>query len=256
MLEAAVSSEIRAMFGSMPLVFARMQESGDLVHNWPGIRELYTHPEPLRHEVVHALMAALALRCRRGYCFVLHSLALVEADAKPLEIAKLARLLKVPDVVPDAERWTRVVRLAWLADAPGPQRRAAAYALELECTPEEHAQVLHTCAVGALLTSYVDRYDLDVAEEPGLDLMPAELRALVPDFVQFHANIGAGHGVGERPVCTVCSYCGAVRVAAGATWYPREIAASLLPDNALFSHGLCSVCAASFGLDGSPASQA
>lgn len=236
--------EVEEMFGVIPDVFRAMHEAGTLEAEWPAIRAFNLDHSPLPRAVVDTLFAALGLRCHSEYCFVLHSLDLVAAGADRLQIDELARHLSVPPHVPDAERWSRVVRLAWLADAPGPHTRAAAHALSLACTPEEHAQVLRVCEIGALFTSYVQRYELVATGEPLLELLPEELRALVPEFVQYHAAL---RGDEQRPVCTVCCSCQRLRAVDEPVWYPQEAARELLPPDVLFSHGLCEPCVEQLG---------
>lgn len=235
-----VLAEIREMFGSVPAVFERMREVGDLVDNWPGVRALYVEPGPLPREVVDVLLSALALRCHGDYCMVLHSLGLIDECAR-LSAAELAEHLAVPDHVPNHERWDRVVRQAWLATAPGPQRRATAHALELACTPEELAWILHVCAIGALLTSYVSRHAMGPCTRSCIETLPEQIRELVPSFVEFHSMLSGVPGV-LRPVCTTCASCRQIRSTTDRAWYPREAIAELVPEDVLFSHGLCERC--------------
>lgn len=243
--------EIRARFGGVPNVFARMHEVGDLAANWPRLRGLYDDSTPgsIPHVVVVALLAALALRCRQNYCFVLHSLAIVGAGVDKIEIEQLARLLAVPSSVPDRERWDRIVRLAWLAEGSGAHRHAAAHALKLECTADEHEEVLHVCTSGALLTSYVARFGLSVELEPTLAQLPAQLRELVPEFVSFHTAQRDDERDTQRPVSVTCSMCRKIRSTTDQRWYPHETAIALLPRDVLFSHGLCQPCVATLDLD-------
>lgn len=239
--------EIRAKFGGVPNVFTRMHEVGDLAENWVHLRELYEEDVgPVPSLVIEVLLTALALRCRYDYCFVMHSLTIAGAGVDKVEIEGLVRLLMVPSIVPDHARWSRIVRLAWLAEGNGDHRHAAAHALGLACSPEEHQQVLSTCSGGALLTSYVARFALRAEDEPSLARLPAELRELIPEFVSFHVAAREGEA-GERPVSVTCSSCRRIKSATDEQWYPHESAALLLPDDVLFSHGLCETCLA--GLD-------
>jgi hypothetical protein len=70
-----------------------------------------------------------------------------------------------------------------------------------------------------------------------------EVRRRLPDFVKFHVQMNRSDP--ERPVASMCSVCRRVRSTDG-EWHPFEIARELLRTDALFSHGLCEPCLATF----------
>lgn len=246
-------TQVRAVFGgTVPKVFARMHAAGALARHWPGIHCVLTQPEPLSPAVVQALFSVFSLRCSNAYCFVLHSLSLLagalEAPEDPeritagkLEIAELARVFDMPALEPENERWSQLLKLAWLAHFDGPQRQSADFLLARLCSKAEYEQIAAVHAANAAINSYtVAPSSLDLVDEPMLAIFPPELRALVPDFIRFHMDTDNGKSE-PRPVSTMCSICRSLRDT-DERWYPYEVAAKLLPQDVLFSHGLCRSC--------------
>ncbi|NVB42939.1 hypothetical protein G6O69_34275 [Pseudenhygromyxa sp. WMMC2535] len=250
---SSTRDEVIEFYGYFPLLFQTMERVGELEEAWPPIRALHLEHEPLPRPVVDAIFATMGLRCGSDFCFVFHSLALIGAGAKKVEIDDLGRFLQLPDVVPDRERWDRIVRLNWLAEAPGRHQRAAAFALEQACSPAEYAKVRLTCTVSGLLSKYTELGNIDanaVLGEPPVLAMPPEFRALIPDFVQFHSELHRvlDPSAAAIPVASMCSSCKAVRTKDG-EWYPGDVASELLPADVMFSHGLCERCVEELGLE-------
>ncbi|PRQ01996.1 hypothetical protein ENSA7_56640 [Enhygromyxa salina] len=239
--------QIRDVFnGTVPNVFRRMHASGELERNWPPIRAVLVEPEPLPPEVVQALFIVLSLRCSSYYCFVLHSLTLSTQGATQISIGELARVFDMPAVTPEFDRWSRVLKLTWLSQFDGPQQHAAEYLLRRNCSDAEYQQVLRVHAANQVINSFTVDPELKLDGEPMLDSFPAELRALVPEFVRFYMETTSGSSP-KRPVCTMCSVCRDVR-AVDEQWYPLAVAGELIPKGVLFSHGLCSGCLVSEGV--------
>lgn len=238
MTEDEILAEIHGIFGDCPLVFQRMREAGELERQWPQIRAVEIEPGPIPGAVVQAMLGLLALRCSSSYCFTMHSLTLAGEGASLLAIAELARAFDMPPIVDDHERWSRVLKLAWLARVDGEQREAADFLLRQFCSEEEYAQIQLIYEVDGTLTGFTP--GLDPREDPILPHLPAELRAVIPEFVHFHVQVGQ-RDAGDRPVSVMCSVCRQVRSTAG-DWYPYGVARELLDDDALFSHGLCPGC--------------
>lgn len=234
--------EIKAMYGMFPLILRRIDEAGDLEEQWPFIRSVWMNPAPLPSAVLNSLMAVLGLRCREDYCFVVHSMYLATEGAEPEAVEQLGRYFTVPAFVPDADRWSRVVGLAWIADGKGPQADVARHALELEVTPDELGKIDDACRMAEMLIGYISRYDIRLEDENGLAMLPESVRALMPEFIEFHMRLRESDP-GERPVATTCASCLKVRATTDRNWYPRDAVTKVLPEDVLYSHGLCEPCA-------------
>jgi len=238
-----ILAEIQDIFGSLPRVFERMAEAGELQQHWPSIYAVLVEPAPLSPVVVQALFRLYSLRCAASYCFVLHSLTLSSLlgwpASKRVSLAELGRVFELPNSEPDHDRWSRILRLAWLAEGEGPHRAAADFLLRELCSADEHAQIHAVYRANRAINRFTLEPPLALDGEPMLDTFPPELRALVPDFVQFHMR---EHGSDvERPVSSMCSVCRKVRATDGQWWAYASIV-ELLADDVLFSHGLCPSC--------------
>lgn len=241
MTDEQLIAEVREQFaGAVPNVLSRMREAGVLATHWPKIRSVLAEPEPIPDAVVQALLTVLTLRCSNIYCFVMHSLTLVELGATPIAIEELARVFDMPAIVADHERWSRALKLAWLTQLDGPQQAAADFALRRTCSATEHTKLMRVCEVGALLNDFVRDARVTLERDPVLEQLPAELRSLVPEFVQFHLRMNRTDAR-QRPVAAMCSVCRALR-STDDHWYPFDVARELLADDVLFSHGLCPRC--------------
>ena len=248
--DESIVAEIHGVFDSLPKVFESMREAGELQRHWPGIRSVLVEPEPLTPAVVQALFRVYSLRCSNHYCFVLHSLSLAKLlgapDSTRVTLAELGRVFELPANQPEAERWGRVLRLAWLSQRAGPQRDAAEHLLRQLCSPEEHERILAVHTANQTLNRFTIAHRLTLADEPMIETFPSELQALIPEFVQFYMR---EHDEGQpRPVSSMCSMCRSVR-STDARWYPYDAARELLVEGALFSHGLCPACLEAEGLD-------
>lgn len=240
-------AEIRAQFsGTCPNVLRRMHEAGELAQHWPGIRAVLTESEPLPKAVVEALCVVMSLRCSQAYCFVMHSLTLFGQGATSIAIEDLARVFAMPAIVPDHERWSRVLKLAWLTRLDGPHRGAAAFILRQQCSEAELEQIERSCEVAELLNCFVADSRVALDGDPMLAQLPDELRRMIPEFVQFHIRLNHTD-TEQRPVAAACSVCREIRSLDGG-WYPLEVIQALLADDVLFSHGLCPRCMTEHGV--------
>ncbi|NVB37883.1 hypothetical protein G6O69_08555 [Pseudenhygromyxa sp. WMMC2535] len=240
-MSRVVIDEIRSLFGGgVPELYQRMAEQGVLEARWPEIRKILVEPAPLPPQVVQALLAILSLRCVNTYCFVYHSLSLVQMDASVIEIDELAQLFSMPAIVPNHERWSRLLKLTWLACREGPHQRAADLRLRKACDFAEYERIMQVCDAGLAINRFNSATPSQLDGDEGIERMPAQLRAMIPNFVHFHARHVSGSAQ-SRPVSTICSSCQALRSTED-EWYPYDVAAELLDPNTLFSHGLCPAC--------------
>lgn len=246
MSEQQFLAEIQEIFSSLPKVFSRMREDGALTLHWPGIRAVLVDPEPLSPAAVQALFIVFSLRCSSAYCFVLHSLTLSTQGANKIGIEELARVFDMPECEPEHQRWSRLLKLAWLAHYEGPQREAADLLLRRECSEAEYNQIHAVYTANKAINSYTVDPPLELAGEPMLDTFPEELQSMVPEFVQFHMR-SLQCETREQPVAAMCSVCRQVR-SIDEQWYPYEAARKLLSEDTLFSHGLCEACVSREGI--------
>lgn len=240
----SVIAEIEEMFvkplGSWPLLLQSIRNSGDLEEVWPLIKHVYYNPVPLPTLVVNSLMALMGLRCQEHYCFVIHSMYVVSEGADPEAINALGRFFTVP--IDDSPRWTRIVGLAWLSDGDDKEAQLADHTLKTLVTEEEYAKLKDVMKLANVVMSYVKRDQIPLEKEPALTMIPQHARELMPKFVEFHMQL-KGSGQGDQPVCTTCASCNKVRAKADGVWFEREVVEPTLPDNVLYSHGLCEPCA-------------
>jgi predicted nucleic acid-binding protein len=238
----SAADDAQAMFGMFPLILQRIHDAGDLDEKWPFIQSVWFNPDPLPRPVIDGLMAVLGLRCREEYCFVIHTMQFMAAGADRVAVQDLWQHFKIPELVPDHERWTKIVGLTWLSFDDAPHAALAKHAVQSLCTPEEYAKLLDVIALYELTSHYTVRYQIKPQDEPGLAMIPAHLHGLIPEFVEFYTRLRE-EDPGERPVCTTCASCQKVRSKSDRTWYPRETVVELLPADVLYSHGLCNPCA-------------
>ena len=237
---SATLNEVRSIFNSLPQVFERMHEAGELERHWPNIRRVLVEPAPLSPAVVQALFIVFSVRCSSSYCFALHMLSLSAFGATEVSLANLGQLFDMPTIEPDHERWSRLLKLSWLAHYEGPERGPADYLLRRECSEAEYERIGQVHRANAAINSFTVAPGLSLEDEPMVETFPAELQALVPTFIKFHM-LTDGANPQMRPVGTMCSICRQIRDVEG-QWFPRAAIDELLAKDMLFSHGLCERC--------------
>jgi hypothetical protein len=242
-MDPKIFDEIRFLYsGTIPNAFLRMDEAGVLDGYWPKFRAAIAGPLPTA--VVDAMFVVFSARCGDAYCFVFHSLSLLTLGASVIAIEELERLFDMPAIVAEHERWSRVLKLAWLAEFDESQQTAADFMLRRICSDDEYAQIMSLRAVAVEIADFIAVHGVTLEHDPSfaqvLAQVPEEFRGLVPTFVQFHSRMNPSDPE-QRPVAVMCSMCREIRSTDG-EWYPFEFARSLLGADVLFSHGLCDGC--------------
>ena len=70
----------------------------------------------------------------------------------------------------------------------------------------------------------------------------------LPEFIVFFAPPSEDERQ-DYPVAATCCVCGSLRAKGTCDWYPRVLVQPLLPDEVLFSHGMCLECARGYELE-------
>lgn len=229
--------EVRRVAGVVPRIVQHMAATGELEEHWPALRHIYEAAEIPRPEVLGGLLATLTLRCAEPYCFVVYGARLCALDVR-LDPCALGQRYLFPAIVPDHQRWSRVLGLLVLLDIEGPHRRTAEHALRSYTSAAQFDSLRHLVTAAHLLMSYSARHPIDVAEERDLDALPGSVRARIPELVRFHAEFNGR----PRPLPALCSGCRKVQTCADEGWLPLELAAERLPQGVAYRHGLCPGC--------------
>lgn len=226
--------------GEWPHLLKSIRDHGDLEEVWPFIKQVYFNPVPLPSVVVNSLMALMGLRCQENYCFVIHSMYVVSGGVDADAITDLGRFFTIP--IDDSPRWTRIVGLAWLSAGDDDEAKLADHMLERLVKEDEYQKLKDVMKLANMMMGYIKRDKIKLEDEPGLAVIPEQAREFMPRFIEFHMQL-KGSGQGDQPVCTTCASCSKVRAQADAAWFDRELVEPTLPDNVLYSHGLCEPCA-------------
>ncbi len=242
-------AEIKKVFhGTIPLIFKIMDEKQVLTTYWPVIRDALVEDNGIKNQQIReGLMVTLSTQCQNSYCFVSHSYLLYDLGFTIESIKSMVTELKFPDQIDESEKWSLILKWAFLFGCPqtGPSDTAMDLneTIQQLITPDEYRHLFKICTVIDILNRFSEFYadKIQVENEEMLHDPSGKLKLPVPDLIKYYANLSQSEINIEKPVVSICAYCKNIQDTNG-QWLALESVLSSLKRNSTFSHGICPDC--------------
>ncbi len=225
-----------------------MEEKGVLPLYFPLFKNIYFNQKTGKFPALiqQGIAGALSTRCSNSYCFIGHAMYLINNGISQDELGTILQQLKFPSRVPDAEKWSNVLKWAFLFGNSSMGNPAQTN--EIDTTihklldENELGQLFNLIMANTILNRFTEFYPESISWEK--DVPPGEkgeqFKMLIPNLVAFYHKVSESDNE-KRPVVTMCMHCKDIRDSSG-KWLALETSLSALDRRSMFSHSICNTC--------------
>jgi len=247
-MPSAEYEEMKELLGGEPSLLKTMEEKGVFKLYYPLFKyNLAPDTDGKIPELIEkGISSVLATKCSRDYCFIGHALHLSKSGISSRELEDIVQQLKFPSRIPDSEKWSKVLKWAFLfgntSNGNPAETQEVDNTIKNLLTNDELSHLYNIIISSAVITRFSEFYFDTVSWEK--DIPPGEqgeqIKMLIPDLVSFYHKISASDNQ-KRPVVTMCMHCKDIRDSSG-KWRALETSLSALDRNSMFSHSICDSC--------------
>ncbi|MBF0430050.1 MAG: hypothetical protein HQK83_02135 [Fibrobacteria bacterium] len=193
-----------------------------------------------------SIAAALSTKCSSTYCFIGHSMYLINNGISQEELSIILQQFQFPSRIPDHSKWSQVLKWAYIfgnSSLTNPfQTKDIDMAISNTLSEDERQELFNLIMGNMILNRFSEYYTEDISWQYDIPKgkKGEQFKALALDLVSFYHKVSDKH-TKTRPVITMCMHCKDVRDSSG-IWHAFETSLSTIEKDSMFSHSICPTC--------------